>query len=44
MIKKLTVEVILNMGSVMLGEEVTLMKEKSTLATLGRNNMMISCL
>jgi hypothetical protein len=44
MVKKVTVEVILNMGSLMLGEEVPLIEDNSTLATLGRNNMMISCL
>ena len=37
--KKFTVEVILDMSSVMLGEEVLLLERQTTRATLGRNNM-----
>ena len=40
--KKVTVEVILNLGSVMLGDEIPLIEGQSMLATLGRKNNIIS--
>jgi hypothetical protein len=42
MMKRFTVEVLLDMSSVMLGEDVLLLLERQpTMATLGRNDMMI---